>query len=77
VSAGGRDFERALGALLAFDVLEIERCALRLARLRLRAGDVTYVMTRFDTCPLDTSSSTIGLLASVLPKSMSRIHMSG
>ena len=37
MSAGGGDFERALGALLALDVGEVERCAVDLADLRLRA----------------------------------------
>ena len=36
MAAGGGDFERALGALLALDVGEIERHAVELADLRLR-----------------------------------------
>ncbi len=36
MAAGGGDFERALGAFLAFDVGEVERQALDLANFRLR-----------------------------------------
>src|SRR5262245_62705071 len=39
VAAGGGDFERALGALLALDVLEVEQRAVDLADLRLRTGE--------------------------------------
>jgi hypothetical protein len=39
VAAGGGDFERALGALLALDVLEVDQCRVGLADLRLRAGE--------------------------------------
>src|SRR5262245_62955702 len=39
VAAGGGDFERALGALLALDVLEVDQRAVDLADLRLRTGE--------------------------------------
>src|SRR6516162_8918115 len=39
VTAGGGDFERALGALLALDVLEVGERAVDLADLRLRTGE--------------------------------------
>src|SRR5215471_7783183 len=37
--AGGGDFERALGALLTLDVLEVGERAVDLADLRLRTGE--------------------------------------
>jgi len=39
VATGGGDLERALGALLAFDVLEVDERTRRFADLRLRAGE--------------------------------------
>src|SRR5258707_1183548 len=39
VAPGGGDFERALGALLALDVLEVDQRAVDLADLRLWAGE--------------------------------------
>jgi hypothetical protein len=39
VVAAGGDLERALGALLALDVLEVDQRAIGLADLRLRAGE--------------------------------------
>ena len=38
MAAGGGDFERALGALLALDVPEVDQCALNFADLRLRTA---------------------------------------
>ena len=39
MAPGGGDFERALGALLALDVLEVDQRAVDLADLRLWAGE--------------------------------------
>ena len=39
MAAGGGDLERALGALLALDVLEVDERGRRFAHLRLRAGE--------------------------------------
>src|SRR5262249_3903059 len=39
MAAGGGDLERALGALLALDVLEVDQRAVDFADLRLRTGE--------------------------------------